>query len=99
MIDRIRALVAPAIEEAKQGGECTKFEILDHDTAYLTREPTGVGLDVPAWLVALEEEVEQALRPRHLRQEDDDLEGIVPQVFLSQSEARRQLNRWANRQD
>ena len=23
----------------------------------LTREPTGVGLDVPAWLMALEEEV------------------------------------------
>jgi hypothetical protein len=98
-IDRIRALVAPAIEEAKQGGECTNFEILDHDTGFLTREPTGVGLDVPAWLVALEEEVEQALRPRHLRLDDDDLEGIVPQVFLSQTEARRQLNRWANRQD
>jgi hypothetical protein len=73
--------------------------MLRQDTELLTREPTGVGLDVPAWLVALEDEVDEALRPRHLRLDDDDLEGIVPQVFLSQSEARRQLNRWANRQD
>ena len=68
-------------------------------TARRSSRPARLSRHGSAWLVALEEEVEQALRPRHLRQEDDDLEGIVPQVFLSQSEARRQLNRWANRQD
>ena len=42
-IDRIRALVAPAIDEAREGGESPKFEMLQHDTECLTREPTGVG--------------------------------------------------------
>ena len=97
-IDRIRALVGPAIEEARRGGDSPKFEMLQHDTEFLTREPTGVGLDVPAWLVALEEEVEQALRPEHQRRQDDELARIVPLVVLSQHEARTQLQRWASRQ-
>jgi hypothetical protein len=98
-IDRIRALVAPAIEEARQGAaECPHFEMLQHDTQYLTREPTGVGLDVPAWLVALEEEVEQTLRPEHQRRQDDDLAQVIPMVLLSQQQARKQLDQWAGRQ-
>lgn len=97
-IDRIRALVGPAIDEARRGGECPKFEMLQHDTEFLTREPTGVGLDVPAWLVALEEEVEQVLRPEHQRRQDDELSLVVPLVLLSQQEARQQLTQWASRQ-
>jgi hypothetical protein len=98
-IDRIRALVAPAIEEARQGAtDCPKFEMLQHDTQFLTREPTGVGLDVPAWLVALEEEVEQTLRPEHQRRQDDDLAQVIPMVLLSQQQARKQLDQWASRQ-
>ncbi len=96
-IDRIRALVGPAIDEARRGGEAPKFEMLQHDTEFLTREPTGVGLDVPAWLVALEEEVEQSLRPEHQRRQDDELAQIVPLVLLTQAEARRQLEHWASR--
>jgi hypothetical protein len=96
-IDRIRALVRPAIDEARHGGECPKFEMLQHDTDYLTREPTGVGLDVPAWLVALEEEVEQALRPEHQRRQDDEMAEIIPMVLLSQQQARQQLDQWASR--
>jgi hypothetical protein len=95
-IDRIRALVGPAIDEARRGGEAPKFEMLQHDTEFLTREPTGVGLDVPAWLVALEEEVEQALRPEHQRRQDDELARISPQVLLSYREARQQLDLGCN---
>jgi hypothetical protein len=98
-IDRIRALVEPAIEEARAGAaECPKFEMLQHDTEFLTREPTGVGLDVPAWLVALEEEVEQTLRPEHQKRQDDELARLVPLVLLTQQQARKQLDQWAARQ-
>jgi hypothetical protein len=97
-IDRIRALVAPAIEEARQGGEAPKFEMLRHDTNFLTREPTGVGLDVPAWLVALEEEVEDVLHADDLGCPDQCLAAIIPAVLLSYEEARAQLDAWASRQ-
>ena len=72
--------------------------MLQHDTEYLTREPTGVGLDVPAWLVALEEEVEDALREDYQRRPEQDLADILPQRILSYDQARQQLDQWANRQ-
>src|SRR5688500_19174877 len=96
-IDRIRALVEPAIEEARQGGETYKFEMLEFETATLTREPTGVGLDVPAWLVALEEEVDDALRQEYQRRHEQELTAILPSIFLSYDQARVQLDEWAAR--
>ncbi len=97
-IDRIRALVAPAIEEARQGGDSPKFEMLQHDTNCLTREPTGVGLDVPAWLVALEEEVDDVLSVYYQGCCDQDLENVIPPLHLSFDEAKQQLDEWARRE-
>ena len=96
--DRIRALVRPAIDEARQGGEHPKFNLLRQDTEMLTREPTGVGLDVPAWLVALEDEVDDALRPAWQQREDHDLACVLPARLLSYDEARRQLEAWTSRE-
>jgi hypothetical protein len=97
-IDRIRALVTPAIDEARRGGESPKFELLQQDTEYLTREPTGVGLDVPAWLVALEEEVEDVLRMNGQCWQNQDYAGAIPPVLLTFEEAKWQLEQWASRQ-
>ena len=88
-IDRIRALVQPAVDQIRAGGKCPKFELLEEETELLTREPTGVGLDVPVWLMSLEEEVEDVLRPKHQRQGDTRL--TVPPVRLSLRQAKRQL--------
>ena len=64
----------------------------------LTREPTGVGLDVPAWLVALEEEVDDVLRPIHERRRDEDLATLIPATMLTLRQARKQLKEWTSRQ-
>lgn len=99
-IDRIRALVAPAIEEARRGDkEAPRFELLEHETEFLTREPTGVGLDVPAWLVALEEEVEHVQRPAYQRRSDDDLAAFIPPVLLSLEQSRKQIEEWSTRSE
>jgi len=97
-IDRIRALVSPAIEEARVGGEAPKFEMLQHDTDCLTREPTGVGLDVPAWLVALEEEVEDALHADDHGCPEHALTNVIPPLLLSFEDAKKQLEEWSSRQ-
>ncbi|WP_254510741.1 hypothetical protein [Anatilimnocola floriformis] len=98
-IDRIRALVESAMEEARQGGDAPKFAMLEFETATLTREPTGVGLDVPAWLVALEEEVDEILRPTHERQEEADLAAILPPVLLTIEQAKQQLDQWTTKEE
>ena len=97
-IDRIRALVEPAVAQIRQGGVISKFELLEEETEILTREPTGVGLDVPAWLVALEEEVENVLRPVHERRRDEDLAMLIPATRLTLRQARKQLKEWTSRQ-
>ncbi len=92
-VDRIRALVIPALEEGRQGGRALQFELLEEETATLTAEPTGVGLDVPAWLAALEEEVELASRPIHERVQEELGASVVPQVKLKAREVRKLLEK------
>lgn len=57
-IDRMRALVGPAIRDAETDQPSRAFQLLEQEAELLTRHPTGVGIDVPAWLHSLEEEVE-----------------------------------------
>ena len=94
-IDRIRALVGPAMQECRRKiAPCSSFELLQQETDLLTREPSGVGLDVPAWLVALEEEVAETLQQEAQWNQAQQLEVLIPRRPLSMSEARRQLERW-----
>lgn len=94
-IDRIRALVEPAIREAERGTRFPTFELLEHETEVLTREPTGVGLDVPAWLMALEEEVEVARQPSHEKNVQAEFDNMIPPLALPLDDVKRQLNDWS----
>jgi hypothetical protein len=97
VIDRIRAFVRPAMEEAEAGGPAPCFELLHTETEILTREPTGVGLDIPAWLAALEEEVDLASRPLHELRRDDQITEAVPLTPIPIEELERQLDVWEKR--
>ncbi|QDU97357.1 hypothetical protein [Lignipirellula cremea] len=91
-IDRIRALVRPAMDEARKDGKHPRFDLLEHETESLTREPSGVGLDVPAWLMALEEEVEHVIRPEVDPRETPD--SVIPLASISNEEFHRQIDIW-----
>jgi hypothetical protein len=59
-IDRVRAFIRPAIEEAAGTGKQANhaaFDRLEQELIELSREPNGAGLDIPDWLSALDEEV------------------------------------------
>ncbi|MCP4908210.1 MAG: hypothetical protein GY910_24825, partial [bacterium] len=91
-IDAMRALVPAAIAEQRRGGSSPSFERLEREADSLVTEPTGVGLDAPPWLIALEEEVESATRPTQLAAEDiAELAGF-PRVELSVGVVREQLD-------
>ena len=95
IIDRVCALVQPAVAEVRSGSQKQTFRILEYETEFLTREPSGVGFDVPAWLVALEEEVERARLPDWERDDYDELIAAVPFARLSHEEIEDQLDEWA----
>jgi hypothetical protein len=94
VIDRICALVERAIREAEAGETSPAFGQLEAETAELTREPSGVGLDTPPWLASLEEEVDDALDRIHNRDRQISLDALLPPVKLTFENVRRQLNRW-----
>ncbi|MGI9456822.1 MAG: hypothetical protein ACR2NU_09680, partial [Aeoliella sp.] len=79
-VDRLRALVAPAIEAADAELDNCEFEALEREIASLIDEPCGAGLDVPDWIAALEEEVTVLRRCRRHHQTEDSLLGRIEQV-------------------
>jgi hypothetical protein len=106
-VDQLCALVQPAIEElrlaagaapagksaaaAAAGEPAAAFRRLQEGIAQFTREISGAGFDLPAWLEALQQEVDRA---QSQAPEDEDFPGPelpVPTVRLSREEVRRQV--------
>ncbi len=81
-VDRMRALVEPALEHASDAETCHAFELLEDESNLLMKEPAGSGLDIPGWLAALEDEVEQGVRLRKLGV-IDDIEWLVPREKIT----------------
>jgi hypothetical protein len=94
-IDRLCALVRPAVEELRAGGMPVAFTFLEEEIAQLTEEPGGVGFEVPGWLESLEEEVSR-LDNRVPDEEEElaDTDPAMPQVRLSRTEIERQIEEW-----
>lgn len=90
-IDRICALIGPAMRDAEQSAPGRAFELLEQEAALLARYPTGVGLDVPAWLDAMEEEVEKLAKRRSNSEIDPQALIHVPITPLPVDELREQL--------
>ena len=79
-IDRMRALVKPAMDDADAERDSNAFELLEHEAELMTRHPTGAGLDMPTWLASLEEETENVVNQRESEDIDDrKLISITPQ--------------------
>lgn len=91
VIDRMRALVWPALEEAARPGTKPTFELLEHQTESLARESTGIGFDMPVWLLALEEEVDRARQPDHHHDFEQQVAGAIEYVQLSHQQVREAL--------
>ncbi|OYV90873.1 MAG: hypothetical protein B7Z73_05825 [Planctomycetia bacterium 21-64-5] len=90
-IDRVKALVGPAIDEARQRGGPRAFALLEQELAEFTEHPSGSGLDVPAWLIALEEEVARCERADERGAEPADIEPPVPHRTLAWDDAQQQV--------
>ena len=98
-IDRVRALIKPAMDEVRQqqtlpAAPLSAFQVLEQETEELTQEPTGVGLDVPAWLQSLEQEVEQQRRAALYLDRPDESRLPIDQATLTLDDAQRQLSGW-----
>jgi hypothetical protein len=93
-LDRLCALIEPAMREARRGTPARSLGRLEKELAPLIDSPIGVGLDVPQWLRRLEGEVQ---RVRAAQSTIVELaEGFlgVPRKALPLAELRQQLEDW-----
>jgi hypothetical protein len=100
VVDRLCALIEPAMDEAhaksqpgepQHGNEPSAFSRLEEGIQVFTREVSGAGFDVPAWLEALEQEVDRVLSDGPEEEELPDPQLPVSQVRLTRDEVRRQV--------
>ena len=103
VVDRLCALIEPAMDEApgkpqparrrarRGGDEPGAFARLEEGIQEFTRDISGAGFDVPAWLEALEQEVDRVLSDGPEEEELPDPQLPVVQVQLTREEVRRQV--------
>ena len=95
IIHRLCSLVETAIEQRKAGDDSTAFNLLQQEANVMARDCGGVGLDIPPWLLALEDEVQRVKRPHHLRDEEELLADTIGQIALTQEELEELLSEWS----
>ena len=94
-VDRLRALVRPAVEELQDDGPFTAFSLLEQELREFTDNPSGSGLDVPNWLLALEDEVRRVKATLDRRAAlPPNITERLPRVTLSWDDLMTQLRSW-----
>ncbi len=84
-IDRLCALLRPAIDEIRSGRPSASLRQLEDHIARFTQEPAGAGFELPSWLEALEQEMERI----QWQGPEDDQETLDPLIRLSQVQLSR----------
>lgn len=90
-VDRMQALVEPAITDAQLHRDSPAFEIIEQEADLLTRHPTGAGLDVPAWLAAIDEEVDDVLQKQETGESTSEHLLTIPEVIVDEKNLEDQL--------
>jgi hypothetical protein len=94
ILDRLCALIEPAMEESGRPGEARWFRELERAIVEQTAHPTGVGLDVPPWLQRVEAEVHRVQAKRSAINTLAEQQLRVPRRPLSLEELEQQVEEW-----
>jgi hypothetical protein len=95
-VDRMRALVGPAVRQYRETGTTSDvFDLLIEECKLMMEQPTGVGLDVPQWLRALESEVDSVLENQRGFHQKPQYDGAVGFRTVSSEDISDQLRRQA----
>jgi len=93
LIDRICALIRPAIDELRSGRPTTSFDLLQARIDRLAQQHTGAGFDVPPWIESLQDELQRIQTRPSSDEEALDCNPPIRQKRLSLDQLRRQVKR------
>jgi hypothetical protein len=94
-LDRVCALIGPAFDEARVGGEGPVLEKLERALDPYLETPTGSGLDVPPWLRRLDAELHIVKNSRTAMANLAENLFQVPRIVAVLEEVREMLRQWA----
>ncbi len=97
-IDRLKALVAPAMKDPTSKPSKRSFELLKNEARAFSKSTMGVGIDLPAWLATLENEVHQHLLPFRLTDHDNPNQAGEP-VPIPIAQLREKLEQLPRREN
>ena len=98
MIDYLCALIEPAMYGDTKAHREAAFERIREQAEVFMSEPSGAGLDVPTWLLAMEETV-ASIRDRNEVAMGHMLESrILPPVALTVEEIQASVDAWRDNQ-
>jgi hypothetical protein len=92
-IDQLRALVRPAMTIDDTARAAAEFAKLRDIAERFVQSPSGVGLDLPRWLLSLEEETEKVRQPLRSK-ERYETRTVLRVEMLSLAEIKRQMDAW-----
>jgi len=92
VVARLRALAAPAIEAADNENDSPEFRALREEIEGSLGGSVGQGLEVPDWVLALEEEVSEVRRRKRHHQTSMSPLGYAEQVKLDLATVNEQLS-------
>ena len=95
-IDRLCALVEPAMEQAKDGGTGKELEEAVKPFASV---PTGVGLDLPVWLRRMQEEVGRVENAQTALASLAETLYQIPKIAVSLNDLQQQMEGWDDGQE
>lgn len=91
-LDRMLALVEPAIREARVNNTNEIRNLFEQELEDYARVTTGAGLEVPQWIQQLEDEIDGVLEP--VPDSEDDIRPAFPRLRMQLQELQRQLDQW-----
>ncbi len=97
VVDRLCASIEPAMQATDQDVRRQAFAIIQQEVAELVEEPSGAGLDVPGWLLAMEDEVQRVKDEGETSLEAVVLDLATPPCTLSFNEIQSQIEGWKTR--
>jgi hypothetical protein len=93
-VDRLCALIEPAMEEARSAEPAPSFTRLEEELRPFVAAPAGAGLEVPSWLRRLAEEVERVRATRSTIAVLAQKLFEVPERMVPWEELQRQIQEW-----
>jgi hypothetical protein len=90
-IDQMLSLIEPAMRDPLDSRSQRSFEMLEQQIGIMARRPLGVGVELPKWLSALEEEVQHQGQSRYGLPAAAESESLAPRRVIPLGQLREEI--------